>query len=120
MIIDDSSDMRELLKILLESTGYLTELTSDGAEALRSLNAVSSLEMLPDLILLDLRMPVMNGYEFLDARDRIERLKGIPVVVMSGDDDTSSQSLNETCCDVLTKPLNLRSILATVDRNLLH
>lgn len=112
LIIDDSKDMRSLLKVILESKGYEANCSSNGEEAL---NILKSNAKLPDLILLDLRMPIMDGFEFLKRQRENPKLKDIPVVVMSGDDETESNELT-TGSALLMKPFDLRSVIATVDK----
>lgn len=110
LIVDDSTDMRSLLKLILESKGYHADCSSNGEDALRKLN--SSVK-LPDLILLDLRMPVMDGLEFLKLQGQNPKLKNIPVVVMTGEEDVSSMQMT-TGSKVLTKPFDMHKVLATI------
>jgi len=81
LVIDDELDTRELLGSLLRDEGHDVSTAADGAEALEYLRGSDAL---PSLILLDLVMPVMDGWEFLEARGRDPRLNGIPVVLISG------------------------------------
>ncbi len=118
LIIDDCNEMRLLLKCLLEAKGYHIECSSNGEEAMTRL---VSLAALPDVIFLDLQMPVMDGLSFLNMRDAHPRLKNIPVVLMSGEEgvETAGTLLNVT--DVLKKPFSLASVVQVAKRNtLLH
>ncbi|MES2769000.1 MAG: response regulator [Bdellovibrionota bacterium] len=114
LIVDDSPDSRILLKTLLESRGYTTDSTSNGQEALALLN--SNLE-LPQAILLDMRMPVMDGTTFRREQGANPRIKNIPVVIMSGDKTTSKMQANADY--VLQKPLNVSSLMATIEKTTL-
>ena len=114
LLVDDSSDQQILLRKLLEASGYTVDCTSNGAEALRLLN---SIETLPEMILLDLRMPVMDGIGFRNSQIADSRLRDIPVVLMTGDDEIESASANVKCTDILVKPFNISSLLETVKRN---
>jgi CheY-like chemotaxis protein len=115
LVIDDAQDIQFLLATLLDANGYQVDCTSNGQEAL-SLLRISS--VLPDLILLDAQMPIMDGYEFRMQQRRDARLKEIPVVVMTADDDlTVRQEMLEPLV-VLHKPLQIRSLIANVSHYL--
>lgn len=113
LIVDDSLDNQTLLKMLLEAKGYNVDCTSNGEEALCLLHSGTKL---PDIILLDLRMPVMDGFDFRQLQCEDPSLKHIPVIIMSGDDNTSVTKL-KTNSEVLQKPLNISTLMATLERN---
>ncbi len=79
LVVEDDADLREAIRQVLEEEGYRVRSAADGEEALRILES----EEVPCLILLDLMMPGMNGWEFLERKSRDERLGGCPVVVVS-------------------------------------
>lgn len=111
LVVDDSKDIHVLLKILLESHGYHVDCTSSGQEALSVLN---NSDHLPDLILLDVQMPEMDGFHFRRLQNSNERLKSIPVVVMSGTDDLEMNSRMMNPREVLMKPFKMSSIINCV------
>ena len=78
LIVDDEQHLRELGKRVLESQGYEVHCAGDGFEGLAALK-----KSLPDMIISDLRMPNMNGFEFLSVVR--QRFPAIPVVVISGE-----------------------------------
>jgi CheY-like chemotaxis protein len=78
LIVDDEQHLRELGKSILESQGYEVHCAGDGFEGLAALK-----KSLPDMIISDLRMPNMNGFEFLSVVRH--RFPAIPVVVISGE-----------------------------------
>jgi CheY-like chemotaxis protein len=78
LVVEDDEDIREAIALVVERQGCEPVCVSHGLEALRYLERC---ERLPSVILLDLMMPVMDGWEFLRRRD--ERTRGIPVVVIT-------------------------------------
>jgi len=79
LVADDSPQVREQARELLTAAGYNVLLADDGSEALRMIR-----EQHPDLVVLDLLMPAMTGFDVLRAVLQDERLKGTPVLTMSG------------------------------------
>jgi CheY-like chemotaxis protein len=80
LIVDDEESALASLGGLLELEGYAFETARDGKEALEKLSAIAP----PGLILLDLRMPVMDGWQFLTERARDATARQTPVVLLSG------------------------------------
>lgn len=78
LIADDEFDLTSTLKAILEGEGYATEVCSDGREALDRLKANA-----PDLLLMDVMMPRMSGYEVLKVIRETPLLNAVPVVLMS-------------------------------------
>ena len=108
LIIEDDHDIRETFKQLLELEGYTVATASNGKEGIDILNKMQS----PCLILLDLMMPVMNGWEFLSAQKADERLSKIPVVVVTAVGKESAESPSAT--GYIKKPVELEVLLETV------
>jgi len=79
LIVDDDEEFRSVLGELLEAEGCTVYTAEDGKRALDVLRVVT-----PDLVLVDLMMPVMNGWEFCAAIERSSSLADIPVVILSG------------------------------------
>src|SRR3954471_22023872 len=79
LIVDDDSDIRDSIAIVLEQEGYRVTTAKDGVEAIDHLHAEGS----PAVILLDMMMPGMNGWDFLEERAKEPAFASIPVVVMS-------------------------------------
>lgn len=112
LVVEDDASIRELLVELLESEGYLVVSAVNGLEALKFLQSGP----LPDLILIDLMMPVMDGYSF-----RTEQLKNgswskIPTVVMSAEANAKEKMKNFNITAFLSKPVELDTIIKTVAR----
>jgi chemosensory pili system protein ChpA (sensor histidine kinase/response regulator) len=78
LIVDDSVSIRQVVTRLMENQGWRTDTAKDGIEALEKLS-----KSLPDLIVLDIEMPRMNGYEFMSALRAEPRYQHIPVVVLT-------------------------------------
>jgi CheY-like chemotaxis protein len=109
LLIEDDADLAEVVAEVLLMEGYQLSHASDGKAALELL-ATSEL---PDLILLDLMMPNMNGWDFRDAQLRDARLAKIPVVVLSA---TGERSRPIDAVLVLRKPVTLKELLSAVKR----
>ena len=83
LLIEDDPDLREVTALLLEREGYAVLSAEDGVAALEMLDLVDEV---PGLVLLDLNMPRMNGWEFLSAQRRDPRIAAVPVLVLSAHD----------------------------------
>ena len=99
LIIEDEPSGIELLRRMLERAGYATHIATDGAMGL-----AAARRQTPDLILLDINMPTLNGWAVLDMLAQDEALRAIPTVVISVD-DRRRLSLAKGACDHLIKPL---------------
>jgi CheY-like chemotaxis protein/signal transduction histidine kinase len=111
LVVDDDHDLRETMRDVLEEEGYAVETASNGQEALDCLRDGNS----PEVVVLDLMMPVMDGWHFLDEIKRDPTLADIPVVVMSA----SQEGLRGLGAkEFLSKPLDYHNLVATVDRSL--
>jgi CheY-like chemotaxis protein len=111
LIVDDHDDLRESLRTVLEATGYSVITACNGKEALDRLNAGT----LPQLILLDLTMPIMNGWDFRKRQMQDPRFAGIPTVVISGTErDQIGNDLD--VADFILKPIDPIRLLEMVQR----
>jgi CheY-like chemotaxis protein len=113
LIVEDDPLIRETLGEILAEEGYRTLSARDGAEALDCLRAAA----LPDLIILDLMMPVMNGWEFRAEQLRDPVLARIPVIVVSGSTQPSERAVSLQPSDFISKPVNLELLLEAVARH---
>ena len=112
LIVEDNEDVRESIADALEMEGYSVTTSKNGKDGLAKLPKMEG----PVLILLDLMMPVMNGWEFLDAQNRDPVLEGHQVVTISAVSPTQSLQDPEPLDTAgnLQKPINLEPLLATV------
>jgi CheY-like chemotaxis protein len=115
LIVDDHADSRELVREWLSNHGYEVIEASDGSEALKILASMRPTE--PRLIILDLEMPTMTGWQFLAVAENDEQLARIPVLVTSGSRDLAKVRRHSSVVDYLKKPVDLLALLSTVERH---
>lgn len=113
LVVDDDCDLREILGMALEDEGYEVLLARDGAEALRQLREATEP---PELIFLDLRMPVMNGWEFLEEQRRDPKIAAVPVVIITADSSAVMESAVRMAAGVLPKPFSHLDVINTAAR----
>ena len=109
LVIEDTAEIRLLVTVLLEREGYTVISASDGEEGLASAQNTR-----PDLILLDVMMPGLDGYEVCRRLKQDEDLRDIPVIFMSAQDDVAAQTQGFEVggADYVTKPLSVPVLLA--------
>lgn len=83
LIAEDEPDIRQLIKFTLEFAGHEVVVTQNGSEALQSAIEMAQNDQLPDLIMMDVRMPRMTGYDACKKMKEIDKLKAVPVVFLS-------------------------------------
>jgi CheY-like chemotaxis protein len=111
LVIDDDTDLRETLGELLCEEGYDARLFENGRRALEFLRRGAR----PKLILLDLMMPEMNGWQFREAQLRDSELRDIPVVVMTASRGFEGNPISAQ--EILYKPVGLGELIQAVERN---
>lgn len=105
LVVEDDDDVREAMKIGLESRGYNVKEAGNGYEALDVISHEH-----PDLMILDLMMPKMNGWEVLEQMKQ-QHIDDVPVCVISALSDRAPDHVS-----VLNKPFQLRDLVAMVER----
>jgi CheY-like chemotaxis protein len=108
LIVEDDDANREFLRVLLEAEGFAVATARDGQEALEWLVDHAR----PGLVLLDLEMPRMNGWEFLQAADRSSVLAGIQVEMLTG------RATHLRVLEWLSKPTPPDALVATLKHHL--
>jgi CheY-like chemotaxis protein len=106
LVIDDDAMIRTLLRTVLEQEGYDVSEAINGADGLQQYQAT-----LPDLVITDLQMPMMDGFQLLQALQRM--VPPPPVIAISGDQHALTQARALTP-HTFAKPLSLTPFLATV------
>jgi two-component system response regulator MprA len=112
LVVDDDPDICEVIQTVLELYGYRAISARDGAEALLQLRE----GVRPCLIILDLMMPRMNGFQFREEQQKDPAFRNIPVVVLSGDGKAEGKAAN-LGLDGLRKPIELEVLLEVVGRS---
>jgi CheY-like chemotaxis protein len=111
LVVDDDPAILSTVSDILSDEGYHVVTATNGAEALEALERVA-----PQLILLDMRMPVMDGWEFAQALSPQQRT--IPLIVMTAAYDARKWAFEIGAANYLAKPFDLLELLAVVERQL--
>ncbi|MBI2952919.1 MAG: response regulator [Chloroflexi bacterium] len=110
LVIDDDQDIVSLVAMVLEAEGYTVQTAADGREGLQKLE-----RDMPDLILLDMKMPVMDGWEF--AREFHARHDSkVPIVVLTAAADARRRAEEIGAQGWIGKPFDLDTLVVVVDR----
>ena len=111
LVIEDDAVFRYLLRMQLSLGGYELEEAEDGAKG-----RIAILDRPPDLILSDLNMPLLNGFELLSMLHSDQNTASIPVILLSGqsDSEAADRALKLGAADFLTKPLTREKLLESV------
>jgi CheY-like chemotaxis protein len=114
MIVEDDVEIRDSIVELLQDDGYATTMADSGGEALEQLRTAAEL---PGVVLLDLMMPDMDGFQFRAEQLKDAKLAAVPVVVMSAGADLVEKANRLQAHGYLRKPFgDLDEILAMVQR----
>jgi CheY-like chemotaxis protein len=117
LVVEDETDIRETLCDFFVEEGFSIAQAMNGKEALQLLNK-SNIE--PQVILLDLMMPVMNGKEFLAERKHNDKLKSIPVIIMSADNQTREKANALEIDFFIKKPIEIDALISMVKQVSAH
>jgi CheY-like chemotaxis protein len=113
LVVEDDPDIRESVVEILEDDGHVVTSAGDGREALDALQSASPA---PDLILLDLMMPVMSGYQFREEQLKLPAFASIPVLIVTADVNARSKVESLKAAGFVQKPLKIRQLLDLVDQ----
>ncbi len=115
LVVDDEQDLVETIRLKLSSEGYKVEAAYTGIQALEKAK-----QSKPDLILLDIMMPELNGYQVCKKIKEDNTLKNIPVVMLTAKAQESDKfwGLETGADDYITKPFEFSSLLKTISKHL--
>lgn len=107
LLVEDDGELRQSLCDLLQDAGFEVECAENGRVALTYLED----SVAPCVVLLDLMMPVMNGWEFREAQSRNEKISGIPVVIVTADGRADLKAETLGAVGYLRKPIQVDRLL---------
>jgi len=114
LVVDDDDDLRESIRMALTASGYRVAVASGGAEALAWMRTHNNV---PCLVLLDLMMPGMNGFQVRTTMLGDPNLASVPVVVITGAGVLVNQRAGDLhAADILRKPVGLSTLKGAIDR----
>ena len=113
LVVEDDGDIREAVLEVLEDEGFTVTGTTDGAQAMAYLDGST---VSPDLILLDVMMPTMDGFQFRAEQRKNPRHAEIPVIVFTADGHAKAISAELGAAAVLLKPVKIGALVDVVRR----
>ncbi len=113
LVVDDETEIVQILQIRLEANGYEVLSAHDGLQALEKVHAEK-----PDLILLDILMPRMDGGTFLHRMKELGLLGIIPIIVLTAKANMREFFLVQEIADFMVKPFDSRNLLREIARHL--
>lgn len=111
LVIEDDHNIRVVIRQALESEGYKVYSAANGRDGLELLKQIDQ----PNLILLDLMMPLMTGWEFIKAQKKHRLLRDIPVVIVSATE--SIQGTHVPAREIIHKPFEIQELLNVVKKH---
>jgi DNA-binding response OmpR family regulator len=113
LLVEDDPAVRRILALQLETRGFAVRSAADGAEGFRALQ-----EALPDCVVLDLMMPVMDGFELLKRIRSLGRTANLPVLILTASEDEKHRlRTQQYLADAyLSKPYELERVVVTINR----
>jgi CheY-like chemotaxis protein len=113
LVVEDDPDTRSALRDLLALAGYRSLTAANGVDALRMLERDADV---PCVILLDLMMPVLDGWEFLERQKKNARLASVPVVILTADPRAGEDRRRQEALALLMKPVDPDALIEVVSR----
>jgi CheY-like chemotaxis protein len=113
LVVEDDADIRDALAQILEFEGYHVICAANGQEALEYLKDSKK----PGLILLDLMMPVMDGWQFRAEQQKDEKISDVPVIIVSADGRVYQKAAAIGAAGYLRKPVELETLLNAVEKH---
>lgn len=116
LLVEDDRDLREIVSEILEGGGYDVVAATNGQEGLDLLRESVADGQPPRLVLLDLTMPVKDGFEFITEQQQTPELAKVPVIAMSADNAITEKLAGFRTSGHLKKPVEIDALLATCAR----
>ncbi len=115
LVVEDDEQVRSILVKLLEKNDYLSSTAKDGLEALQVLE-----ESRPDLMIVDIMMPRLDGFSFVRAAKHIRESRNIPIIFLTAKNDARSmiEGINLGAKFFLTKPFQVQEVLSKIRKAL--
>lgn len=112
LVVEDDLDLVELLRFNLDNAGFSVAAATDGAEALKKSKA-----LLPDLILLDLMLPELDGFAVCEILRRDERTARIPIIILTAMSGELARvaGIGAGANDFITKPFSPKQLLSRIE-----
>ena len=113
LVAEDSTDSREMMQVLLEMKGYAVLSAADGVSAVDI-----ALRNVPDLVLIDLQLPALDGLSVTRSLRSHHDLNDVPIVIVSGHDPARYRqaALDAGCCDYILKPIDFDKLDRVLNR----
>ena len=111
LVVEDDQDLRTILRLQLMSSGFEVRETTNGAEGFEAIQ-----DDLPDLVILDLMMPVMDGFGFLKRVRSLNHLQDVPIIILTASDDERNKirGYQYQADTYMSKPYDLDKLTAQV------
>lgn len=115
LVVEDHPDVRAMMKTMVETSGHRAIEARDGYEAV-----IEAREHSPDLILMDLAMPVLDGAAATRKIKKLENCSDVPVVAVTAYNHRREEALNAGCIEVIAKPVELTTLQEMIDNILFN
>ena len=112
LVVDDDQAMRNMLETVLLDEGYSVILARNGKEGLEMVA-----QQRPALVLLDLMMPVMDGWQFLDAIKQLPEYADLPILLLSASRQIVNTARDNPVKGFISKPFELAKLLSSIDQH---
>ena len=112
LVVEDDETMRQLLKLHLTTAGYAVRTAANGIEAGHAVLGIT-----PDLIITDVRMPHMSGFELVEALRKDPAMAGIPVIFLTIEGESVDRGVSLGALEYLTKPIQVARLLEKVAKH---
>jgi CheY-like chemotaxis protein len=113
LVVEDDADIRDALVEILQDEGYDVAAAGDGRQAL---DLLANQTPLADIILLDLMMPVMNGFQFREEQLKKPELARLPVLIVTADANAMAKAEALQAAGFIKKPLEIQTLIDTIER----